>query len=476
MLAFIRRRRPIVEERGPGWFAPARPAPLDASTSRLARLLYARHNLISIFLDEDYGSMIEQVRVLGRQVVAVNEPEAVRHVLVGNHDNYERKSPQLRRALERLVGDGLFISDGETWRIRRPFVSDVTHRARMPAFGRSMEAAAQEVVERWTALPSGERFDMLSEMAELTAEIIATSVFGRNLGRQAAREVVDGFSRFQTDIDSVNLGYFLGADDGWPVGRSRRVRRSIERIHGVIDRVLAEHLAGNGDSGSLLAALTERSRRQGVQSGLDIEALRREAATIFMAGHEGSTATLTWAWYLLANAPWVEEALVRELRSVVGDRNPTLADVPKLAWCRAVIDETLRLYPSIPIMARQARGRDRIGDIEVQPAALILVVPWLLHRSRDLWDRPHHFRPERFMGAERPRPFSYLPFGAGPRLCPGMNFGLVETVLCLATLAQKFQVRLAPGTRVEPMCRLSLRPSGGLPVTVTPREGLRHAG
>jgi cytochrome P450 len=470
MVPLRKSKRSIREERGPNWFIPAHPEPRVGPFSAIERLLSARRSLIEAFHEDDYVSGCTSMPVLGRRVVLVNSPEAIKHVMVTNHDNYQRKSPQLRRAIKPLVGDGLFISDGELWKSRRPLVSDIIYRnPLLSTGGRSMEAAIADMADRWEERSSETVFDALSEMAGLTAEIIARAVFGQKLDPAAARDVVVGFSRFQSLVDSVNIPYFLGANEGWPLLRGPRLRRAIASIDRVIKDVISDHLQGRDEHNSMLELLVRRQAKS-PELGLDVSALRNEAATIFMAGHEGSTATLTWAFYLLSNAPWVEEAIHREIETVVGNRRPTVADVGNLKWCRAVIQETLRLYPSIPIMARQARSADRIGDIVVEPNDLVLTVSWLLHRAKDLWDQPRHFLPERFLKAENPRPYTYLPFGIGPRICPGASFGLTESILCLASIAQRFKVRVMQGHQVVPNCRLSLRPLGGLPVTATPRH------
>ncbi len=459
---------PILEERGPGWFAPARPRPHAKRLGPLDLILTAKRNLISLWQVNDYKSTSGQIRIFGRQVFLANSPETVKHVMATRHDNYERKSPQMRRALEYLLGDGLFISDGETWKRRRPLVSDIVHKNRVPSFGQTMEAVTLAMADRWRARSAGEPFNVLTEMAELTAEIISRAVFGNHLGPQAAHEAVDAFTRYQGLIDNFNLGYFLGADEGLPVFRGPRLRRSVAQLDRVIGKVVSDHLAGHGDHNSMVDLLVRRQQKS-PDLGLDVSALRNEAATIFMAGHETTAATLTWAWYLLSNAPWVEEAILAELVTVCGDRTPTVADVPRLDWCRAVIEETLRLYPPVPILARQAKAADQIAGVDIDPAALIVVVPWLLHRAVGLWAQPERFMPERFL-TQRPAPYTYIPFAVGPRICAGLAFGLTESILCLAILVQQFRVRVVEGTKVQPASRLTLRPAGGLPVTAVVRR------
>lgn len=469
IMAWLFSSPPSVEQHDGGEFIPCHPEPLPYEPNIFQIAVGARRNLIGIWPSKYYRSSIDSFRVLRRQIVFVNSPEHIRYVVVTRHSNFERKSPQMRRALEALLGDGLFISDGETWKKRRPLVADIIHKRRLPEFGQTMEGAALAVAAEWAELPAGVEIELTEEMGRLTAAIISRAVFGNNIAREAAQQVIDGFSAYQRHTDSFNLGYFLGADEGWPAFGGRRRRRAIALVHGVVENVINAHLAGEGDAGSMVDLLIRRNQKSGGEP-LDIAALRNEAATIFMAGHETTATTLSWAWYLLANAAWVRQSVHDEIAAVCGDRAPTLADLPQLRWCRAVIQETLRLYPPVPLLPRQAREADRIGHIDVEKSALVMIAPWLLHRSPDLWDKPNHFLPERFLSGARIDPFAYIPFAVGPRICPGMNFGLDEATLCLAILAQRFELVPRDGYKVEPVCRLTLRPKGGLPARVVKRN------
>lgn len=471
MFRSLRPSRDIIEKRRKNALEPAHADYFKGKGGSLRIMLQARHDFLSIWRKKDYTDHVSMTKLLGRQLVLVNSPEAIRYVVAKRHENFERKTPQMRRALEFLLGDGLFISDGETWKQRRPLVNDIVHKNRLPVFGKIMERTANELVERWSAMPDGTEVNVLFEMAGLTAEIISRSVFGNDLGEDGASAVSEGFESYQSLIDSINLGYFLGFNEGLPVLRTPKLRKSVSRIHAIIDKVVEDHLAGRGDDQSMVELLVRRQKRN-PELKLDVVALRNEAATIFMAGHETTAATLTWAWYLLSRAPWVEKAVHDEIARVCGNRAPTMEDLPELDWCRAVIEETLRLYPPVPILARQANEADRIGDIDVKPASLVLIVPWLLHRTESLFKNAHLFKPERFLGDKRPVPYSYIPFAAGPRVCPGLQFGLNEAILCLAVLAQRFHVRVADDFKVEPQCRLTLRPRGGLPVTLHRRASV----
>lgn len=451
-----------------GFFEPPHPIPRQREPHLLQLVLTARRNLVEGWTEANYRVGLDSFRVLRRQIVIVNDPVFVRHVVVNRHENYERKSPQMRRALEALIGDGLFISDGNIWKQRRPLVADIVHKRRIPEFAASMEHAALALADEWGALADTPEVDLTEEMGRLTAAIIARSVFGRSISRHDAQQIIDGFSVYQHFADSFNIGYFLGADNGWPAFNGRRQQRATAMVHKVIDSVVNAHLSGEGESGSMVDLLIRRNKKSGGVP-LDVTALRNEAATIFMAGHETTATTLTWAWYLIANATWVADLVHKEIDAVCGERAPRLADLSELKWCRAVIQETLRLYPPVPFLPRQAKAADRIGHIDVEKAALVMISPWLLHRSPDLWDKPNHFMPERFLSGARIDPFAYIPFAVGPRICPGMNFGLDEATLCLAILAQRFKVVPRAGYKVEPVCRLTLRPKGGLPATIVKR-------
>lgn len=452
----------------PAAFVPARPEPLARTPSPLSLVRRARRDLLSIWSENMYRRDMASARILGRQIVVANCPDAVRHVMFTHNARYERKSPQMRRALEFLLGDGLFVSDGATWKARRRAVNPTVHRNKLDCFTPMMVEAAQERAQSWAELGPHGRVDMLSEMAGLTAEVISRAVFGSQLGNAAAHQVVEGFSDYQQRVDQFNLGYFLGFDEGLPAFKGPRLRRAAGKVHRVVDSIVARHAAGEVDDRSLVAMLTNSRDRQTGQA-MGAAGIRNEAATIFMAGHETTAASMTWLWYILASAPGVEARLHDELDRVLGARTPSMADVPKLTYTRAVIDETLRLYPPVPVLSRQAGADDEICGRPIKQGGLVLVVPWLLHRHRSYWDDPESFRPERFLGDQTAREsFAYIPFAAGPRICAGLSFAQYEMVLLVAVLARRFRPRVAPDHTVRPVCRLTLRPEGGMPMDLNP--------
>jgi cytochrome P450 len=427
----------------------------------------ARENLLTIFNEQSYSDSFIKTRILKRQIYVANRPDLVRHVMLKRHANYEPKSPQMRRALEMLLGDGLFISDGPVWAIRRPLVSPIIHNKNLHLFVPTMVETAVEMADELASLPEGEKVDMVDVSARLTATIICRTVFGRNLPREDAQRIIDGFAAYQNHIDVVNLPYFLGIDKGLPVFKSFALRKATRAVRGtisnIVDQIAARH--EGGENQSMIHMLLDARTPAG--DPLTREEVVNEAATLFMAGYETTASTLAWAHYLISEDPETAAKLHGELEDVFGDRLPTLEDVPKLKFTRAIIDETLRLYPPVPFLIRQAVEADEIDGVKIPAKSLVGVIPWLLHRNPEIWDRPDTFLPERFLAGSA-KPFSYIPFAIGPRICAGASFGLTEAVLCLAVFAQRLNMTVADGHDVRPVCHLTLKPEGGLPMLVSP--------
>lgn len=453
-------------------FVPPFPARHARRLGTIELIWRARRNFLEVFDEKSFDFQLAMTQVLARRIFLCNAPDLVQYAFSTRNAAFERKSPQMRHALEPVAGDGLIISDGPTWRSRRKLVGPIIHVSRMRDFAPVMVETALEARARWAALPPGAVIDVMTEMAELTAEIITRTVFGRELGKADAREVVEGFSDYQHAVGRMDMLSLLRLPDWVPRWRRPSLGRATRRIHAVLDRIVDDLRArGAENDGSIVGRLLS-ARDEETGAPLSDEAIRNEAAVMFLAGHETTANTLSFVWYLLSQAPEVEARLHAELDAVLGGRAPTLADVPGLPWLRAVIDETLRLYPSIPLLAREALQDETLRGRRVPKGSIVMVVPWLLHRHRRLWDRPDHFVPERFLpGSTEPvSKFAYVPFSIGPRVCAGAAFAMTESLLCLAVLAQAFRLRLAPGHQVTPICRLTLRPGDRLPMSIEPRR------
>jgi cytochrome P450 len=452
-------------------FVPPYPYRLPKVPTPWQRIRLGRRNLLSAIEDQAFEYGFEWTKVLAREVFLCNTPESVQFALSTHNDSFERKSPAHRYSLAPLLGDGLFVSDGETWRQRRRIVTPIVHVTRLAEFTPNIVETAREARERWASLAPPFKIDALSEMAQLTAEIICRTLFGRQLGRERALQVVKGFSDYQRRIAQLDLPSLLGMPDWFPRLHLPGIYRSVKRIHAVLDDIIASYRARqDGEEESVIGQLLG-ARSEETGAPLDEQAVRNEAAVLFMAGHETTANALAWTWFILSQTPDVEAKLHAEIDAVLSGRLPTLADVPKLVYTRAILEEVLRLYPPVPLLTRETLRDETFKGRTIRKGSIIVVSPWLLHRHRKLWHKPDHFIPERFLpGSNEPiSKFAYIPFSIGPRICAGMAFGLTEAILCIATLAQSFVLRLDPGHRVEVLCRLTLRPGDKLPMHLIPR-------
>jgi len=450
-------------------FIPPYPKRHKKPLSPLKILRYARRDLLSIWTENSFRRQFMGTKIFNRSVFIANCPEVVKHVFVTNHANYERKSPQMRKALEPLLGDGLFISDGETWKKHRNLEAPLFASEHVAKYSKIMIEVTEEYVQKWSKLKPGTTLNVLPEMGTLTAEIICRTLFGNQLGTQQAEEIIQSFAQYQAAIEQMDSGTFFGLPNWVPTMKWGKAKTAATKIHKIVDNVIAEGIkAGNQDT--LIAHLL-RLRGGEANDALTMQEIRNELIVLFMAGHETTANTLAWAWYLMSQAPEVEHRLHTEVDKVLASGSAQFDDFANLTYTRAIIDETLRLYPPVPILSREVCSDDTIRGRDIPAGSIMLVVPWLLHRHELYWYKPNHFIPERFLpnAEKKPNKFAYVPFSVGPRVCIAKLFGTVEASLCLAILAKNFRLTLPQGTQVTHDCRLTLRPKDNLPMQIIPR-------
>lgn len=406
-------------------------------------------------------------------VLLINDPAAARHVLQDNHRGYGKQTVQYT-ALSAVTGTGLLTSDGEAWRARRRLVQPAFHRASLDQVAVESVAAAQRVRETWLR-SSGTPVDVDHGLHAAMLEVLGHTLFDADLapaGRRVVAAVGDALrvvvGRAQSPLPAA-----------LPTPSRRRLRRAVATLDQVCaDLVSRRRRAGVGPDDADLLALLLRSAGDGSVgaagdgSALSDNDLRDELVTLVIAGHETVAACLTWTAHLLASSPRVQARVHAELDDVLDGRLPTWADLPRLAYLRACVDEALRLYPPAWVLTRQALAPDEVGGVEIPAGTLLIISPWLLHRRAATWADPGRFEPGRFLDdhAAASRVGAYLPFGAGPRLCIGREFALVEAVLVLATVLRDARLD-RPAGAVEPHADalVTLRPRGGLLLLVTPR-------
>lgn len=304
--------------------------------------------------------------------------------------------------------------------------------------------------------------DIAVEMMRLTLRIVGQALFSIDLSNEAS-VVGQAFTTLSALL--VNYMYHPFPPLTIPTPRNRRIQRAIRTLDMVVHAIITEHRQQYSEKGDLLSLLLQ-ARDEETGEEMSDQQLRDEVMTLLLAGHETTANTLTWSWYLLAQYPEVERRLHAELEQVLGGQLPTVEHLPELSYTRMVLEEVLRLYPPAFGFNRKAIADDEIGGYVVPANTLIWISPYATHRHLDFWEDPEVFEPERSAG--RPH-FAHFPFGGGPRLCIGNNVAMMEAQLILATLAQRYRLRLVPGHKVVPEVLLSVRPRNGLPMTLHER-------
>lgn len=397
-------------------------------------------------------------------VYQVSHPDGVRHVLVDAQKNYTRGRYYHR--LVAVAGRGLVTTDGEEWRRLRRIAQPAFHRKRIDALAEVMTAATVPTLRRWAeAAKSGETLDVAQEFTTLTLRIVGLTLFGVDLTGEAARV---GRALAETFVYVEHrLSHLLSLPPSFPTPRNLRLRRALavfdDLIYGILARRRSEGREGQDLLGLLLSARDEETGQ-----GLSDRELRDQMLTFIAAGHETTAVALTWTFYLLDRNPEAAERLRQKVAVTLDGRTPTADDLPRLGCVRRAIEESLRIYPPVYAVARQAVAEDEISGYRIPKGATIVLSPYVTHRHPDVWPDPERFDPDRFLpeqAADRPR-LAWFPFLAGPHQCIGQEFALMEATLITSMLIQRFRWRLAAGATVEPKALLSLRPRDGMPMRI----------
>jgi cytochrome P450 len=394
----------------------------------------------------------------------IANPDHIKHVLQENNQNYVKGVVVAK--LKVLIGEGLFTSEGDFWRRQRRLAQPAFHRQRLAGFVTTMTSATESMLDRWDALRRrGEPFDVAVEMSRLTLDVVGRTLFSRRLD-----DTADQFGAALTEVLALvneRAMHFIPSPMWWPSALNRRLARGIRVLDQLVLDIIDARRRADQPSEDLLDMLL-RARDEETGERMTDRQLRDEVMTFVLAGHETTAVALAWSWYLLARNPEVMDRLRAEVGAALGGRTPTIDDLPRLGYARMVVEEAMRLYPPVWGFFRQALGPDTLGEYAVAKGTLVMISPYLTHRHPRFWPDPERFDPDRFAPErvrERPR-FAYVPFSGGPRLCIGNEFALMEAQLAVAMIVQRYRLELVPGTHVEPESRLTLRPRGGVPMTV----------
>jgi len=412
------------------------------------------------FLVRRYGN-IAHYRIGPANIVFVNEPEYIYEVFVAQQDKFIKERTQQRSKM--VLGEGMITAEGAEHRRQRAAALPAFHKQRIAGYAATMVERAAAYREQWR---HGETIDVSQEMMRLTLDVVARTLFSADLGRDVGRatEALNEIMRLYHALVALPG---IEALVNLPVPGLRRFRPAKKRLDEVVGRLIDERRATPEGHDDLLAMMLES------QVPFDREALRDQVLTIFLAGYETVANGLTWTFYLLSQNPDAEAKLHAEVDSVLGGRLPAPEDVARLSYTEMVLAESMRLYPPAWAMGRVATQDFALGPYHLPRKTTILASQYILHRDARFFAEPLAFRPERFAAegkAAIPR-FAYLPFGLGLRRCIGEGFAWMESILVLATVAQRWKLRMDPAQVVEPQPLITLRTRYGMKMRMERRPG-----
>ncbi len=423
--------------------------------SGLGSLLRYANRPLQRFEDaRSYSPRATAFQIFGQYHLTVFDPELIEQVMVTDHAFFAKDL--FVRDLEAILGKGLLNSEGAQWRRQRKLTAPSFQRAEIAAYGEQMVECAQRFV---SGLEPGAEFDVHAAMMHLTLDILVRTLFGTEVSRVHEVEVaLDGVMQEYTPLR-------ISLRNGLPAWATFASRRNIGKLRAALDSVLLELLAERRQHGTqgtnLLSRLLGATDAEG---GLSDAELRDQTMTLFLAGHETSALVLTYALRLLSLHPQAAQRAQREVQHVLAGRAPSIQDLPALSFTRAVLDETMRLFPPAYAMAREAVVDCALGEFRCEAGTEVIVVPWVMHRDQRFFAQPELFRPERWLPAPVLPRGVYMPFGAGPRVCIGNHFAIAEAMLALAVFLQSGSFQLTRGPLLKLTPAITLRPSGPVPM------------
>jgi cytochrome P450 len=445
---------------------PPHPPRAAENMTMLQRLAAMRVSAIGTWGQRAYEEDILRGRFFLNSSFILNAPDAIRHVLVDNYENYSR-TPAGFRVLRPMLGEGLLIAEGRAWKHQRRTLAPAFTPRAVATLIPHMVSVTDETVARLRGLGSGP-VDLREIMQRMTLEIAGRTMFSFGMDRHGAtlRDFVMEYA------DRLARPHFLDLvlPRDWPAPRDFARARFRKRWTRFVGMLMDERRAAGKQEGAPardLFDLMNAARDPETNEAFNDEQLGDQVATMILAGHETTATALFWSLYLLALDPEAQEQLATEARQAGANGEP---DRDRLKFTRAVVDETMRLYPPAFLIARAAMGTDVIAGMPVSKNDVILIAPWLLHRHEKLWREPNAFIPERFMPpATPPDRFAYLPFGVGARVCIGAHFALVEATLALARIIAAFRVTLIDQEPVMPVGVVTTQPDRSPMFHIAPR-------
>ncbi|EAQ97275.1 cytochrome P450 [Congregibacter litoralis] len=461
-------------------YIPPKPHSLAALPALFRVLWNGDGNLLDLLPAAAYRFPVGNLGYSRRSTVLFNDPALVRHIM-RDPDGIFPKSDLMVNALEHLIGESIFVTDGQKWRRQRAMIDPAFSHMRISHAFAAMQAAVNDYVRILEAsAESGEPLSLDRAMSQLTADIICRTVFSTSLDSQVAFDVFEDFMVFERSVAQVDIKRLIFEPAWTKAPQPQIVLDACTRIRRHLASLIDTHLAPDAEFNDIASAvIAARDSDSGEPFSRD--ELIDQLGVFFLAGHETTASVLTWLFFICAQQPSLVAKMRREIDSVVAvdaaagkkkKQEPlTFEHMRQLPLLKAVFREALRLYPPITFMPRVALEDTTVGPRKLPKGALVMISPWTLHRHRDYWDDPHAFKPERFLPDNEASLVdgAYIPFGQGPHTCVGAGFAQTESLLIIAELLRRFDFEALNPGRVRPAARLTTRPREQIFCRVTRR-------
>ncbi|WP_170463814.1 cytochrome P450 [Ruegeria arenilitoris] len=447
---------------------PPKPTPRPDKVSLWRYMKLFRKDILSAQPQRLYRAWMAEFRTPFFRSYLINQPELIETVLKKRPDDFP-KSNRISEGLRPLLGDSVFLTNGETWKRQRRIIDPAFEGGRLKDTFAAMHAAGQAAVDRLQP-QAGTVVECEEITSHIAADVIFRTLFSVPIEHEVAAQVFDKFRSYQREQPILNLAAFVPLPKWLPRLHSRRTRKNANEIIKLIQHLTAgrAELIALGQAPDDLATKIMTTRDPETGHGFDTQEMVDQVAIFFLAGHETSASALAWTLYLMAMYPEWQDRLAGEAVSL---DTPDFAVMSHLKLSRDVFREALRLYPPVPMMVREATCPERFRDRDVPKGAQIVISPWHLHRQERLWDRPDAFDPTRWEteNGKTCQRNAYIPFSAGTRVCTGAGFAMIEGPLLLSMLLRHYRFELVEGQTPVPVAHLTVRSKDGIWLRVVER-------
>lgn len=450
-------------------FSPFYPKPHQKRSSFIFRFIRGFNSWIDVLFEKSYSMQMGHIHQFGMDVYMVNDPTTIKKVLIDQPEKYP-KHTFMHQMLVDLLGNSIFTTNGEQWKHQREIINQGFSQTKVTVFFPQVKDSIADMINRLSNY-TDQFIEIDSEMTYVTADVMFRVILSKHLDYHHASQIYRQFSQYQELIQKITALKFYKIPLLWRFLRLKSIKRAkaIRKIViSSVDERLEMHAAKQVLPQDILSTLIQGTDNK--NQSFSREELIDQICMLFLAGHETSSAALSWAIYLIGNDLDIQNQIFAEVEEHCRD-GISVDDINKLKYTSSVFHETLRLFPPVSFFMREATEDHILYDKFVKKGALIVISPWLMHRHRKMWNMPDAFCPERFNKQENKKTISqcYLPFSKGQRVCPGAGFAKQEAILILATIVKSFIVTSDKLHVPIPSGKITLRPKNGVMVKFTPR-------